>query len=40
MVGVKKKHSANGWDFSCFAAHVIEQDLRFSSLVRNEANRF
>jgi hypothetical protein len=24
---VKKKHNANGWSFSCFAAHVFEQDL-------------
>jgi hypothetical protein len=26
-VEVKKKHICNGWTFSCFAAHVIEQDL-------------
>jgi hypothetical protein len=24
---VKKKHSCNGRTFSCFAAHLIEQDL-------------
>jgi len=24
---VKKKHSRAGWDFSCFPAHLIEQDL-------------
>jgi hypothetical protein len=26
-VEVKKKHLSNGWRFSCFAAHFIEQDL-------------
>jgi hypothetical protein len=26
-VEVKKKHLCNGWRFSCFAAHFIEQDL-------------
>jgi len=26
-VEVKKKHLSNGWTFSCFAAHFIEQDL-------------
>jgi len=26
-VEVKKKHLSNGWPFSCFAAHLIEQDL-------------
>jgi hypothetical protein len=24
---VKKKHNRNGWIFSCFAAHLFEQDL-------------
>jgi len=24
---VKKKHTANGWIFSCFSAHLFEQDL-------------
>jgi hypothetical protein len=24
---VKKKHISFGWNFSCFAAHLIEQDL-------------
>jgi len=24
---VKKKHFSAGWKFSCFAAHIIEQDL-------------
>ena len=24
---VKKKHTPNGWIFSCFAAHLFEQDL-------------
>ena len=24
---VKKKHTSFGWNFSCFAAHLIEQDL-------------
>jgi hypothetical protein len=24
---VKKKHNCNGWIFSCFAAHLFEQDL-------------
>ena len=24
---VKKKHICNGWTFSCFAAHLKEQDL-------------
>jgi len=24
---VKKKHHCNGWIFSCFAAHLFEQDL-------------
>jgi hypothetical protein len=24
---VKKKHNFNGWIFSCFAAHLFEQDL-------------
>ena len=24
---VKKKHFSAGWTFSCFAAHIIEQDL-------------
>jgi len=24
---VKKKHISVGWDFSCFAAHLIERDL-------------
>jgi hypothetical protein len=24
---VKKKHSCTGWNFCCFAAHLIEQDL-------------
>jgi hypothetical protein len=24
---VKKEHISNGWTFSCFAAHWIEQDL-------------
>jgi len=24
---VKKKHHSNGWIFSCFAAHLFEQDL-------------
>ena len=24
---VKKKHNSNGWIFSCFAAHLFEQDL-------------
>src|SRR4029077_13399756 len=24
---VKKKHSCAGWNFSCFSAHVMEQDL-------------
>jgi hydroxyacyl-ACP dehydratase HTD2-like protein with hotdog domain len=26
-VEVKKKHISLGWNFACFAAHVIEQDL-------------
>jgi hypothetical protein len=26
-VEVKKKHNSNGWNFSCFAAHLMEQDL-------------
>ena len=26
-VEVKKKHVSNGWTFSCFSAHSIEQDL-------------
>jgi hypothetical protein len=24
---VKKKHISVGWNFSCFAAHLIERDL-------------
>ena len=24
---VKKKHKCNGWSFSCFTAHLFEQDL-------------
>ncbi len=24
---VKKKHISFGWNFSCFAAHLIERDL-------------
>jgi len=24
---VKNKHNRNGWIFSCFAAHLFEQDL-------------
>jgi hypothetical protein len=24
---VKKKHISFGWNFSCFAVHLIEQDL-------------
>jgi hypothetical protein len=24
---VKKKHLSAGWRFSCFAAHMMEQDL-------------
>ena len=24
---VKKKHVSFGWNFSCFSAHSIEQDL-------------
>jgi hypothetical protein len=24
---VKKKHFSFGWNFSCFAAHLIERDL-------------
>jgi hypothetical protein len=24
---VKKKHVSFGWNFSCFAAHLIERDL-------------
>jgi hypothetical protein len=24
---VKKKHISSGWNFSCFAAHLMEQDL-------------
>jgi hypothetical protein len=24
---VKKKHISNDWTFSCFAAHLIEEDL-------------
>jgi hypothetical protein len=24
---VKKKHVCDGWTFSCFTAHLIEQDL-------------
>jgi len=24
---VKKKHNSKGWIFSCFAAHLFEQDL-------------
>jgi hypothetical protein len=24
---VKKKHFSAGWRFSCFAAHLMEQDL-------------
>jgi hypothetical protein len=24
---VKKKHNSDGWTFSCFAAHLFEQDL-------------
>jgi len=24
---VKKKHLSIGWNFSCFAAHLSEQDL-------------
>jgi len=24
---VKKKHTFNGWNFSCFAAHLFKQDL-------------
>jgi hypothetical protein len=23
---VKKKHNANGWSFSCFAAHLLKQE--------------
>jgi hypothetical protein len=26
-VEVKKKHISFGWNFSCFAAHLIERDL-------------
>jgi len=26
-VEVKKKHSCAGWNFSCFAAHFVKQDL-------------
>jgi hypothetical protein len=26
-VEVKKKHISLGWNFSCFAAHLIERDL-------------
>jgi hypothetical protein len=26
-VEVKKKHISLGWNFACFAAHVMEQDL-------------
>jgi hypothetical protein len=26
-VEVKKKHISNSWSFSCFAAHLFEQDL-------------
>jgi hypothetical protein len=26
-VEVKKKYLSNGWSFSCFAAHLIKQDL-------------
>ena len=26
-VEVKKKHNSNGWNFSCFAAHLMERDL-------------
>src|SRR5215467_8739636 len=26
-VEVKRKHHSNGWSFSCFAAHLFEQDL-------------
>jgi hypothetical protein len=26
-VEVKKKHISAGWTFSCFAAHLMEQDL-------------
>src|SRR5258708_34554563 len=30
-VEVKKKHISDGWTFSCFAAHLIEQDLFWPS---------
>jgi hypothetical protein len=26
-VEVKKKHFSFGWNFSCFAAHLIEREL-------------
>jgi hypothetical protein len=26
-VEVKKKHISRGWNFSCFAAHLMERDL-------------
>jgi len=26
-VEVKKKHFSRGWNFSCFAAHLMERDL-------------
>jgi hypothetical protein len=26
-VELEEKHVSNGWTFSCFAAHLIEQDL-------------
>ena len=26
-VEVKKKHISFGWNFSCFAAHLIERDV-------------
>jgi len=28
---VKKKHNSNGWSFSCFAAHLVEQGLFWPS---------
>jgi|SRR5229473_1088485 hypothetical protein len=31
-VEVKKKHISFGWNFSCFAAHLIERDLFCSSV--------
>jgi hypothetical protein len=37
---VKKKHFCNGRTFSCFAAHLIEQDLFSSKAERGQIWRF